>query len=92
MRNKVTWGSLLILVGGYIGYLGIQMITDTESGVSTMPMKTSVIYCVLMCAAGLAVVIYGLRTLLQGRKEQEELLSEDDSEDETEKDTEEDNK
>ena len=92
MRNKVTWGTLLILIGGYIGYLGIQMITDTESGASAMPMKTSVIYCVVMCAVGLGVAIYGLRTLLQGRKEQEEYESQEDSEDQTEKDTEEDNK
>ena len=80
MRNDTIHDSLIVIVGGYIIYLGTQMIADTKSGASSMPMTTSVILCCVMCLAGLAVVVYGLRALVKGWKKQKEEQNREESE------------
>ncbi len=59
-RTNPTHASLLLIIGAYICYLGIKMVLNTKSGVSSMPMNQSIILCIIMCVAGGIVIIYSL--------------------------------
>ena len=61
-RGNSTHATLLGVIGGYLIYLAYQMVRDTLSGVSSMPMRTTVILAGLMALAGVGVIGYALYT------------------------------
>ena len=52
-------GWLMIIAGGYLVYMALQMLRDTRSGVSSMSMPLTVVLMVLMILCGTAVLTYG---------------------------------
>ena len=66
---NITHASLLLIVGGYFIYMGIQMIRNTNSGASAMPVSTSAVLCAVMCLIGACIIAYsGLIYYHAGRK------------------------
>ncbi len=64
----------MVVIGGYLVYMGFQMVWNTKKGISTMPMSTTVILMIVMCLAGLAVLAYGgmiLKTVSNNEKKKE---------------------
>ena len=70
-KNTGTRGAMLVLVGGYIAYLGYKMYRNTLSGASSMSMQLTVILMSVMILAGLAVIVYGGIVLYHGWKDYE---------------------
>ena len=58
-RANMTHGTLLLIIGGDFVYMGVQMIRNTQSGASSMPMNQSIALCAVMCVIGLLVAAYG---------------------------------
>ena len=61
-RGNSTHATLLAVIGGYLIYMAYQMLRDTLSGVSSMPLTTTVILAGLMGLAGLGIIGYALYT------------------------------
>ena len=76
-RGNSTHATLLGVIGGYLIYLAYQMVRDTLSGVSSMPMTTTVILAGLMGLAGLGVIGYALYTWRASTKASREAEQED---------------
>ena len=79
MKNEGTHGVLLLVVGGYIAYMGVKMLENTKAGLSTMSMTTTVILMSVMILAGLAVIAYGILTFIRGWKMQQQSITEEDT-------------
>lgn len=75
-------GWLMIIVGGYLIYMAVQMLRDTRSGVSSMSMQLTVVLMVLMTLCGIAVLVYGGSGIYREWKKQNTtgLRSEEDRE------------
>lgn len=58
-QTNSTRGTLVALIGGYVAYLGVQMLKDAKSGVSTMDIRQSVILMCIMILAGALVFSFG---------------------------------
>lgn len=57
--SNSTRGILMLLIGAYIGYLGITMPQDVKSGASSMSMGLSVFWMIIMLLIGIFVAAYG---------------------------------
>lgn len=79
-KNEGTHGALLLMVGGYIAFMGYKMYQNTVAGLSTMSMTTTVVAMSLMILAGLAVMVYGGVTFYHGWQEQKKGIPEDNEE------------
>ena len=91
-NNKLngTHGVLLLIVGGYIGWMGLKMPETTKAGLSSMSMETTVVLTVIMVLMGLAVIGYGMYIFIAAWKiQQQNLISPDSSEAESADETEE---
>ena len=71
-----TKGTLVALVGGYLVYLGIQMLVDTKSGVSSMSMGLTILFMTLMIIAGITVFAYGAWLFWTGWKKEKNAMKE----------------
>ena len=71
-----TKGTLVAVVGGYIVYLGFQMLQDTKSGVSSMGMGQTIAFMVLLVLAGAIVFAYGAWLFWVGWKKEKEAMKE----------------
>ena len=61
----------LALVGGYLLYMAINMISNVQTGSSSMSMTTALILAAVMAAAGLGVLGYGVWLFRAAQKDQE---------------------
>lgn len=57
-RANPTHAMLLVIVGGYLIYMAIQMLKNTQSGQSSMSMTTTAVLMLVMILAGAAVWVY----------------------------------
>lgn len=71
-RGNSTHATLLAVIGGYLIYMAYQMVRDTLSGVSSMPLTTTVILAGLMGLAGLGIIGYALYTWRANAKASED--------------------
>lgn len=71
-RGNSTHATLLAVIGGYLIYMAYQMVRDTLSGVSSMPLTTTVILAGLMGLAGLGIIGYALYTWRASAKASED--------------------
>lgn len=62
-RNDTAHGTLLACGGGYTIYMAWQMIQNTKSGLSSMPMGTTVLLSGVLALGGALVLGYGLYLL-----------------------------
>ena len=67
-RADSTRGTLVAVVGGYIIYLGIQMLDDTKSGASSMGMTETLVLMCVMILAGALVFAFGAFLFWSGWK------------------------
>lgn len=75
-RGNSTHVTLLAVIGGYLIYLAYEMVRDTLSGASSMPLTMTLVLAGIMAVCGLAVIGYGIRmwraNAKAAREEQEE--------------------
>lgn len=81
-RANSTRGTLIALVGGYIAYLGYQMLQDTRSGVSSMSLSLTIAFMIVMFIIGAAVFAYGAYLFWAGWKKEKETIPKDENHEE----------
>ena len=59
-RGNATHASLMAVVGGYLIYMAYQMVQNTLSGASSMPMSTTGILAGIMGLCGLGAIGYAV--------------------------------
>lgn len=69
-RANGSRGILTAVVGGYFGYMAVQMYKNTAGGKSTMSMPVTVFFMILMIIVGLALIAYGVFLFLAAWKRQ----------------------
>ena len=77
MNNKGTHGTLLLIVGGYICWMGSRMLANTKAGLSSMSMTTTKVLMALMFIGGAAVILYGIGIFWGGWKDQRRSYSDE---------------
>lgn len=79
-QSNSSRGILIALVGSYIIYMGVQMLRNTQSGLSTMSMPLTLVLMSVMILAGAGVAVYGGFIFWSGWKRQRESIPEEKNE------------
>ena len=73
MKNQSTHALLLALVGGYILYIAWHLLDNLLSGMQDIPQAVAIAAIAVFALAGIAVLIYALRTWQSNKKKDDEI-------------------